>query len=44
MRLLHYIVVDPPEDADHKRGHKFPFQASELLSVEQNAIMDLFFV
>ena len=37
-------MVEPPEDADHRRGHKLPFQASELLSVEQNAILDLFFV
>ena len=41
--LISLITVFPPEDADHKRGHKHPFIASELFSCECWSILDTFF-
>ncbi|CAA0834057.1 SIT4 phosphatase-associated family protein [Striga hermonthica] len=52
-QLLHYIVEDPPEDADSKRTFKFPFIACEIFTceidvilktlVEEEELMDLLF-
>jgi serine/threonine-protein phosphatase 6 regulatory subunit 3 len=35
--------VFPPEDADYKRGHKYPFIASELFACESLHIINQFF-
>ncbi len=40
--LFDYITVVPEED-EHKRGHKFPFVASELFALENPQINDKFF-
>ncbi len=42
-KLVEYITVMPPLDADHQRGHKFPFIASEIFNCEINQILDKFF-
>ncbi|XP_011089292.1 serine/threonine-protein phosphatase 6 regulatory subunit 3 isoform X1 [Sesamum indicum] len=52
-QLLHYIIDDPPEDADSKRTFKFPFVACEIFTceidvilktlVEEEELMDLLF-
>jgi len=41
--LIHYITVEPSEDADKNVGYKFPFNACEILSSENLAIIDKFF-
>jgi hypothetical protein len=33
----------PPDDADHSRGHKFPFVANEAFSTENQQILECFF-
>ncbi|OMJ91474.1 hypothetical protein SteCoe_5960 [Stentor coeruleus] len=43
VELIQLITVFPPEDADHKRGHKHPFIASEIFSCESQHIFDQFF-
>ena len=43
MKLVDYITVMPPEDAEHQRGHKFPFISSEIFNCEINQILDKFF-
>ncbi|KAL0369660.1 UNVERIFIED_CONTAM: Homeobox-leucine zipper protein REVOLUTA [Sesamum angustifolium] len=52
-QLLHYIIDEPPEDADSKRTFKFPFVACEIFTceidvilktlVEEEELMDLLF-
>ncbi|CAN0916381.1 Serine/threonine-protein phosphatase 6 regulatory subunit 3 [Linum grandiflorum] len=52
-QLLHYIIDDPPEDAESKRSFKFPFIACEIFIceidvilktlVEEEELMDLLF-
>ncbi|XP_017247270.1 uncharacterized protein LOC108218706 isoform X2 [Daucus carota subsp. sativus] len=52
-QLLHYIVDEPPEDAESRRSLKFPFVACEIISceidvilktlVEEEGLMDLLF-
>ena len=39
---MDYIIKEPLGD-DHKKGHRFPFIASELLSCEVPKIMEYFF-
>ena len=41
-QLLDMILVMPEED-EHKRGHKYPFVASEVLSCDIRELFDLFF-
>ena len=41
--MIHYITVEPSEDADKNVGYKFPFNACEILSSENLAIIDKFF-
>lgn len=38
---MNYIITEPETD-DHKKGHKFPFVASELLNCDINKINELF--
>ncbi|XP_057782474.1 uncharacterized protein LOC131000640 isoform X1 [Salvia miltiorrhiza] len=38
-QLLHYIVEEPPEDADSKRTFKFPFIACEIFTCEIDVIL-----
>src|SRR5207342_3512845 len=40
-RLIDYIITEPEVD-DLKRGHKFPFVASELLNCDVGKINDYF--
>ncbi|KAL1817103.1 hypothetical protein DCAR_0521515 [Daucus carota subsp. sativus] len=52
-QLLHYIVDEPPEDAESKRSLKFPFISCEVFTceidvilktlVEEDGLMDLLF-
>lgn len=42
-RLLEYIIEEPPMDANHKRGHKFPFMVHEILNTDHSPILDWFF-
>ena len=42
-KLLEYIIEEPPENATHKRGHKFPFMVHELLNTDHSPFLDLFF-
>ena len=42
INILKYVVKEPESD-DHKIGHKFPFNASELLSGENTYLIDKFF-
>ncbi|KAL1817102.1 hypothetical protein DCAR_0521514 [Daucus carota subsp. sativus] len=52
-QLLHYIVDEPPEDAESKRSLKFPFISCEVFTceidvilktlVEEEGLMDLLF-
>ncbi|CEM11598.1 unnamed protein product [Vitrella brassicaformis CCMP3155] len=41
-RLVEYIVVVPPDDADKNRGHKFPFMATEVVCQENDRILQAF--
>ena len=43
VKLIEYITVMPDENADNNRGHRFPFVASEILSCDSPAILDMFF-
>ncbi|XP_042403680.1 serine/threonine-protein phosphatase 6 regulatory subunit 3-like [Zingiber officinale] len=38
-KLLHYIVEEPPTDADQKHIFKFPFIASEIFTCEVDIIL-----
>jgi len=38
--MLLYITEEPPEDADHNRAYKYPFQVSEMLSCEPPSVME----
>ncbi|XP_047942201.1 serine/threonine-protein phosphatase 6 regulatory subunit 3-like isoform X2 [Salvia hispanica] len=40
-QLLHYIVEEPPEDADNKRTFKFPFIACEIFTCEIDVILKM---
>jgi hypothetical protein len=37
--LLGLLVVEPPEDADYRRGHKHPFLAAELIGCEAPQVL-----
>ncbi len=39
---MKYVIKEPESD-EHKTGHKYPFNASELLSCENNYLIDKFF-
>jgi hypothetical protein len=39
--LIDYIIREPEGD-DHKKGHKYPFMASEILNCDVNKINDFF--
>lgn len=41
--MIDLITVNPSDDADHNRGHKWPFVASEIFNFELTPIMDKFF-
>ena len=38
-----YITEMPQEDAEHSRGHRFPYMACEVFTSEVNAINEMFF-
>ncbi|TKY67211.1 Serine/threonine-protein phosphatase 6 regulatory subunit 3 [Spatholobus suberectus] len=38
-QLLHYIIEEPPEDAENKRIFKFPFIACEIFTCEIDVIL-----
>lgn len=40
--LINYIIKEPTED-EHKRGHKFPFNACEILCSENQSILKKIF-
>lgn len=42
-RLLEFIIVEPDSEANHNRGHKFPFIVSEVLWSDSSEILDIFF-
>lgn len=41
--MVDLITIMPPPEADQKRGYKFPFVVSELLSCEAPPVIDNFF-
>lgn len=41
--LIELLTVYPSDNADHKRGHKYPFVVSELFACENSSMMDMFF-
>jgi hypothetical protein len=41
--LLKYIIEEPYEGVSHKRGHKYPFMVSDVLSSDPSALLDVFF-
>jgi hypothetical protein len=41
--LIDFITTMPPEDADQKVGHKYPFTSSEIFQTELNTIFEKFF-
>ncbi|OMJ87252.1 hypothetical protein SteCoe_11101 [Stentor coeruleus] len=43
LELIQLITVYPPEEADHKRGHKHPFIASELFGCDSTHLYSQFF-
>jgi hypothetical protein len=42
IKLVDYIIKEPAED-NHKLGHKFPFNASEILCSENVFVVEKFF-
>lgn len=42
-RLIYYVTIEPCEDADKKLGYKFPYNACDILSSENLAIIEKFF-
>lgn len=42
-KLIDFITVMPPEDADKKRGHKYPFLSLEIFNCEINPLLEKFF-
>lgn len=43
MELMKYITVMPSEDADHNRGHKYPFVVSDLFNGDNQQLLSRFF-
>ena len=43
IKLIHYIIDMPEESDEHDRMYKFPFVASEILSSDSPALLDMFF-
>lgn len=41
--LIDYITVIPEENDGHDRGHKYPFMASQIFSMEISSLLDHFF-
>lgn len=41
--LLSLLVTEPPLDADHRRGHKHPFLAAELIGCEAPQLLQSLF-
>ena len=41
--LLSLLVTEPPADADHRRGHKHPFLAAELMGCEAPQLLQSIF-
>ncbi|CAI2375846.1 unnamed protein product [Moneuplotes crassus] len=41
--LLSYILEEPPADASHNRGHKFPFMVSEIFGNSMSKLFGIFF-
>ena len=39
--LIDLITSMPPEDADHARGHKYPFLASQVFSDGGDGVIDI---
>jgi hypothetical protein len=42
-KLIDFLIVMPPQGANHARGHKFPFVAAEIFGCEQPQILEKFF-
>lgn len=43
VKLIEYITVMPDENAPNNRAFRYPFVASEILSCDSPAILDMFF-
>lgn len=41
--LLKYITEMPSETDSHERAHKYPFLVGDLLSIDNNSLLDVFF-
>jgi hypothetical protein len=41
--MVELVSIEPPENSDHNRGHKFPFYACEVLCSQNPNIIDKFF-
>lgn len=37
--MIELITVEPKQDADHQRGHRLPYVASEILSMDTSGAM-----
>jgi hypothetical protein len=42
-KLIEYAITDPEEGASEQRIYKYPFTASEVLSIPDESILDLYF-
>ena len=42
-KMIDYIIKEPKDD-DYNKGHKFPFVCSKLFNVEENNIMNYFYM
>jgi len=42
-KVIEYSITNPEEDATEHRIYKYPFTASEMLSIPNEAILDLYF-
>ena len=38
-QIIYYIIKEPPTDAPHDRGHKYPWVCTQLLTVENSPIL-----
>lgn len=41
--LISYSITEPPSEEDQLRAFKYPFASSEILSISNSSILDLFF-
>ena len=38
-KIIDYIIIEPPLDAPHDRGHKFPWVCTQLFTIENSPIL-----